>query len=671
MCRVVEKALAKAPADRYADAGALLRELERLLRGEPADLTVHPRRPDHDPRRVVRYEFTWDLEAAPAQLWRHISNTERLNRAAGLSAPRYTINPAAGDEAPPAAPSDVPIKPRPRRFAELRVIGFPIAWEEQPFEWVEGRRFGVLREFTRGPFRWYTSIVELEPRGFGTKLRHVIEVEPRGLLGRTLAAFEIGFRARRSLGRVYRRIDATLLGSIATPSGLTPPDPFEATAKLGRARRQRLERIADDLQRRGVTAEITRRLIEYVAEASPQDVARIRPVALARTLGLDVDAVVTACLHGVRAGLFLLLWDVLCPSCRIPTAVKDTLRMLREHEHCEACNLNFDLDFANSVELIFRAHPEVRDCELGSFCAGGPAHSPHVVAQARIAKGERLVLDLALTEGAYRLRGPQLPYAIDFRVRPNGTTTRFDLNLSRPPGPSAPIVLRQGGQVFALHHDYAGEIVVRIERTALRDDALTAARASALDLFRELFPDEVLSPGRLVTVATTTLLVTAVDGAADLYRRLGDARAFAVVHEHFSRLRERIRAEGGALVKTIGEGVVAAFPDAASAVRVALDISAVLTASELTRDLRLRAGVHRGPMLTATVNEQLDYFGTSVRQALALPALAGAGEVILTQAVSSDPAVAAMIARRGGSELFIAELAGVTGNVLLRLKPVA
>src|SRR5207302_10107944 len=142
--------------------------------------------------------------------------------------------------------------------------------------------------------------------------------------------------------------------------------------------------------------------------ARPREVARIRPLALARRLRLDPEQVVAACLHGTREGLLVLLWDILCPVCRIPSEVKDTLRLLREHGRCEACNLDFDLDFANSVEMIFRAHPDVRTTELATYCIGGPAHSPHVVAQVRVAPGERMQLDLELPEGAYRMRGPQL-----------------------------------------------------------------------------------------------------------------------------------------------------------------------------------------------------------------------------------------------------------------------
>ena len=48
--------------------------------------------------------------------------------------------------------------------------------------------------------------------------------------------------------------------------------------------------------------------------------------------------------------------------------------------------------------------------------------------------------------------------------------------------------LRPGSQVLALKNEHDRELVARIERTAARDDALTAGRAATLSLFRELFP---------------------------------------------------------------------------------------------------------------------------------------------------------------------------------------
>src|SRR5207249_2975765 len=149
---------------------------------------------------------------------------------------------------------------------------------------------------------------------------------------------------------------------------------------------------------------------------------------------------------------------------------KETLKALREHGHCEACNLDFELDFANSVEMIFRAHPQVRDCEVGVYCIGGPAHSPHVAAQVRVAPGECVELDLTLPDGAYKLRGPQLPFSVDFRVEPAAPHQRVDLNLSRGPAAGLPVTFRAGRQLFALTNDEAHELVVRIERTAPRED---------------------------------------------------------------------------------------------------------------------------------------------------------------------------------------------------------
>src|SRR5262249_36603558 len=158
-----------------------------------------------------------------------------------------------------------------------------------------------------------------------------------------------------------------------------------------------------------------------------------------------------------------------------------------------------------------------------------------VVVQARVGPGERIELDLTLSEGAYRLRGPQLPFTLDFRVDPTARAARWDLDLSRPPSVELPRVLRTGGQLFSLTNDGDQELLVRLERAAGRSDALTAARASSLALFRELFPDEALSPGQLITVTTLTFLVTDLVAATQLYRDLGDARAFTLIHEYLRR----------------------------------------------------------------------------------------------------------------------------------------
>lgn len=669
VCQIVEKALAKLPEARYANAGALLRDLERLLRGEPVSMALHPQPPACDPDKVLRYQFVWELNASPQQLWPYVSNTERLNRAAGLPAVQFTS--AEGGEGAWGQDPDTTSPPqhlpaRPRRFGRFRKAGITVAWEEYPFEWVEMRRMGGLREYSQGPFHWLVSVTDLRPRaGGGTTLTHEVRLEPRGLLGRAAAAVEVGVKGRRALDRVYRRIDALLTDRSSRPA---LADPFEAPAALGPARRRRLHRLLDRLVKAGVDPAVVDQVGRFLAEAPAQEVARIRPLALARRLALDPQPVVAACLHGAREGLLVLLWDILCPVCRVPSQVQDTLRALREHGHCEACNLEFELDFARSVEMIFRAHPEIRTTDLGTYCVGGPAHSPHVAAQVRVGPGERVELELTLPEGDYRLRGPQLPFALDFRVRPGVAVHRWDLTLSRGAAAGRPHTFGAGGQVLALTNDYDCDVVVRLERTAPREDVLTAARASTLPLFRELFPEEVLAAGQLVSVATVAFLVTALDRANHLYEELGDARAFGLIHEHFRLLDEGIRRGGGALVKTVGEGVVAVFSETTAAVRVGLGLQALLAREEATRGLRLRVAVHCGPALAATLNDHLDYFGTTVSQAMQLPQWARGGELILTPVVAAEPGVSALLRKRGvQGELVPVNLPGLTGEPLQRL----
>jgi class 3 adenylate cyclase len=173
-----------------------------------------------------------------------------------------------------------------------------------------------------------------------------------------------------------------------------------------------------------------------------------------------------------------------------------------------------------------------------------------------------------------------------------------------------------------------------------------------------------------VSVARVTLLVTALDGAGDLYEKLGDARAFGLLHAQFRLVDQCVRREGGALVKTVGEGVLAAFHEPAAAVRAALDLQPALAANEATRSLRLRVGLHHGPALAATINEHLDYFGTTVSQAAQLPGFARGGEVVLTQAVAGDPDVAALLQARGLESEILAEGLPGSSGLLHRLRHV-
>jgi class 3 adenylate cyclase len=623
--QVVAKCLAKKPEARFQHAGELLDELERLQRGEPTSIRAHPALPPADAQDIMSFDFVWELRNSAEKLWPHVSNTERLNRAIGLPAVNYTTTANA--------------KGGSHRFGRFRKLGMSIGWQEHPFEWIEGRRMGVLREYHEGPLKWFTSVVELTPRSDGgTTLTHRIQLVPANLIGRAAAKIEVGVKSRRTLEQVYRRIDAALSGELGSLG-----DPFEDAPDLPADKQRLLDARLQRLVELGVKPFVVERFGEYLSTAPVQQLARIRPIALAQRLSLDERQMIAACLHGAREGLLSLMWDIICPLCRIPSQTQDSLKLVKEHGNCQACQSNFELDFANSIELVFRVASDIKDCETGMYCVGGPAHSPHVVAQVRLKPGEKFSCDLNLAEGLYRLRGPQLPYVAEFRVLTGTGVSRWELGLSRGPTADTPRTVQAGTQFLVLTNDQGHELVARLERVANRVDAFTAARAAATPLFRELFPGECLSGNQLIRVEQITLLLTRLARARQLYFELGDARAFERIHDHFQQLNQIVQREGGSLIKTLTEGIEAVFTEPLGAMRAGL-------AMRELKESDLSIAIHRGPAMVATLNDHLDYFGATVSMAeqllATIPQEGSAAQLVVSNTIAMDEAVAEAVATR-------------------------
>src|SRR5262249_17739283 len=148
-----------------------------------------------------------------------------------------------------------------RRFGSFRKLGVVSEWEEHPFEWVEGRRMGILRECRRGPLKWFASVIDLVPRGTGTLLIQRIRVAPNGWLGGLAAAIEIGFNARRGFDRIYRRVDAVLADPSARGAVV---DAFEPSPGLSATQHRRLERGIERLIACGVEPAIAEKLADFL-----------------------------------------------------------------------------------------------------------------------------------------------------------------------------------------------------------------------------------------------------------------------------------------------------------------------------------------------------------------------------------------------------------------------
>jgi len=620
---LVAKCLEKDPKARPQDATEVLAAIEQLCNGTTALITAHPAAPVVRESAVQTYAFEWELQSSPEALWPFVSNTEKMNRATGLAPVRFEIESTGGPRVPTG----------PATTGHQRVAGLQLKWREHPYEWIEGSRHVVLRVFEKGVLRWYVAEVQLErTAGGGTKLRNTIRLEPRGLLARVISKWEIGVRYKKKLDGVYTRLDRVLA------AGARPEiDPIAPEVTVSAAARARVGQAQEELAAAGVDARATEALASYLLHASDQDVARMRPVELAHKFGVPEEAMIDACLHAAKAGVLEMVWDVICPSCRIPSSVVDSLAKIEEHGSCKTCNIGYEVDFSRAIELAFRASPEVRDVETRTYCIGGPAHFPHVAAQVRLQPGERFALPLSLAAGYYLVRSPQLPRNHELRVSASGGVRRADITLGEK-GDLPP--LTAGDQLLTLVNPTPREVLVRVERAGDRVFSLSAARVMSTAAFRDLFPDQSLAPGRLMAVTQATLVVAQLDDAQTLFRDLGDAKAFPVAARFFETVAALAKELGGSLVKTFGGLAVAAFERPGPAVEAALALQAAVDRNPVTHGLRVRVAVHRGPMMALTQSGRLDYFGQNVELALALAQTVAPGLVGLTSAVCQDVGVA-------------------------------
>ena len=194
---------------------------------------------------------------------------------------------------------------------------------------------------------------------------------------------------------------------------------------------------------------------------------------------------------------------------------------------------------------------------------------------------------------------------------------------------------------------------------------LSGAELLSNQTFLDLFADETIVAGEGLAVRLLALLFTDLKASTELYERIGDLKAFDLVRLHFDYLRESIAANSGALVKTIGDAVMASFVDPLDALRAALDMQARI--ARLNADaggelIGLKVGLHAGACLAVTLNDRLDYFGQTVNIAARVQSLAGADEIVVTDDVLSLPGAAELVAGLQVDRSAV-ELKGIAGDV--------
>jgi class 3 adenylate cyclase len=414
----------------------------------------------------------------------------------------------------------------------------------------------------------------------------------------------------------------------------------EPLAEAGIAR---LAEVRVALVRDGVAADLVDALLAHVREGDDDALSRMRPRALARTWNRPERDVISAFLHATRAGLCTLSWDAVCPHCRGDRAQLAHLGDIPKSTKCDVCDIEFETKDPLALEVTFHVHSSVRAVERRMFCSAEPARKPHIFVQRLLAPRAELDLRASLPAGRYRLRtrGGREYTLLD--VRDDATESEITW---RGGMPASTVSVRPGALIKLQNSDERAALFV-IESRDEDHVALRPADLFAMQDFRDLFSEEAIAADMQLDVGQQTILFTDVVGSTQYYDRVGDAAAFAEVRRHFREAWSIVSANGGVVVKTIGDAVMAAFSDPASAIRASIAIQRFFDGDSAASQLRLRITVHAGRCLAVNLNSGIDYFGSTVNLAAKLQSIAGAGEIAFTAAVHEAAGVRAALDEAG------------------------
>jgi class 3 adenylate cyclase len=435
--------------------------------------------------------------------------------------------------------------------------------------------------------------------------------------------------------------------------------------------------------RQSADADAVSAIEQWVREAPDRKLSRINALDFAEKTGLDEERAIAAFLHAARLGLFELSWNVLCPGCGGVLDAGASLKTVHQSEYaCALCAAGYEPTLDEMVEVTFTVSPRVRRIA---------AHEPHMLPPVEyfrqifwssgtdvpddsfekaideitldmieLPPGEKALLSLTLPAEFVIVFDPVTHTAQFFDVKGEPTRERqtFSIVFNKAHSHTTTVTMRPGPLRLMLENRSNMRILpgVWVAGQAMHDllskrkPFLTAKRLLSNQTFREIYRTSTLDIDQRLKITSLTFLFTDLKGSTELYERVGDLVAFDLVRAHFRILTEIIAAQSGAVVKTIGDAVMATFPTPDRALAAALRIrEAMQTLNQQNRseDLLVKIGIHEGPCLAVTLNDRQDYFGQTVNIASRVQGLAVSRSILATGSVVDHPQASELLETDG------------------------
>jgi class 3 adenylate cyclase len=420
--------------------------------------------------------------------------------------------------------------------------------------------------------------------------------------------------------------------------------------------------------RQSADARVVDMLASMVRDAPDHALNRMNALDLAAKAEIDEERVIAGLLHAVGLGLLEMTWNVMCPSCAGVLSANKSLKTLNSSQyHCAFCAAGYETSLDNLVEVSFTVSPRVRKIAahnpdglslaeyyrqmFWSSAIDLPADPEKLLQEITLESvdlppGERAILSLHVPEGTVIVFDPVTHTARFLDISGEEAAERQNLSVifNKAEVPVDRIALRPGPLRLVLENRTDTRVLppVWVANQALDDlltrrkPILTAKRLLTNQTFRDLYRTDTLAIGQRLKILSLTFLFSDLKDSTLLYEHVGDLVAFDLVNEHFRLLQEIIASERGAVVKTIGDAVMATFetPDRAIAAAIRMrEAMSDLGAERQHQGLLLKMGIHEGSCLAVTLNGQQDYFGQTVNIASRVQGLAASRSIVVTEQV--------------------------------------
>lgn len=539
------------------------------------------------------------------QMWSLVEDTNMLNQYIGLFPVRFS----------PFTHENGSLV----RQSRAKVFGvIEVAWRENVFEWIKQQSYSIERVYSKGPAVRVLWKVILESQGESrTLLRLKGEFTYRNLLGRLIMKTNTIPQLRRTF--LYAL-------NLEEKSVVTTIEPQAKQTAI--VQKERLERLTVKLNTAISNKKMVGEFIKTIVNGNDNDVTSMKPLQWAETRQFDRRQTVELFLVATKVGILDQEWSLMCPNCRVPKSQTNTLRQLDDTVHCDLCGVDYEIDFDRYVEMRFTVNPSIRQASQALFCINGPMNSPHIVAQFRIPSHSSKELKLPDWDQKLRFRVLKFNYTASIYEGTDDTKSLLTITES---GFTEKEVAKTRFMQVENHTNQ--EFVLVIEEVEWDRFALTASEVTSLQLFRDLFAKEVLSPDQQIGVGKMTILFTDLKGSTLLYESIGDALAYSDVKKHFDFLKKYVQVNHGTVVKTIGDSVMAAFIQDKDAFNAALAIqqNIHLLNENISQAVQVKIGFHTGPVIAVNANEILDYFGRTVNMAARIQQQSEGSDIVISE----------------------------------------